>query len=205
MLRRRVGLLLPLPLAVAVVLPLLLSIAPAQAFKPRPAAAAPVSVPGVPPTTTPRTCPSTARMASSASGSTTEGSGSGAAQPNKPVPISRIGFGTYRVGNSKEQAAAIREALLNGVTLIDTSANYGDGDSEKTIGVVVRALVEEGKLRREDLVLVSKVSQSVVQSVIGDVWCLCCSSPTYTQTHAPKYSSATSRARTTSATSPGRW
>lgn len=161
MLRRRVG----LPLAVV----LLLAIA-AQAFKPPPAAAAPVPVPGVP-ATSPRTCPSTARMMASASGSTTaEGGSSGTAKPSKPVPVSRIGFGTYRVGNSKEHAAAIREALLNGVTLVDMSANYGDGDAEKTTGVVVRALVEEGKLRREDLVLVSKVSGQ--KCVIGGVQCL---------------------------------
>lgn len=127
----------------------------AHAFKP---AAAPV--PGV--SATARTCPSpsSSAMASSSSASSTEGSGSsGSGSKPKPIPISRIGFGTYRVGSSKDQEAAIREALLNGLTLIDTSANYGDGDSERTIGTVVRALVDEGKLKREDLVLVSKVSQ----------------------------------------------
>ena len=103
--------------------------------------------------TTPRSCPSTA-AAAAASASAAEGTGSTGG--GSGTPISRVGFGTYRVGGTEDQAAAIREALLNGVTLVDTSANYGDGESEATIGRVVRELVADGKLRREETIIVSK-------------------------------------------------
>lgn len=74
------------------------------------------------------------------------------------LPISRIGYGTYRIGlNNAEQAESLREALLHGINVIDTSANYGNGEAEECIGQVVRELMQEGKLKREDILLVSKV------------------------------------------------
>ena len=53
------------------------------------------------------------------------------------IKISRIGFGSYRVarGNAIFEKA-LELAILNGVNLIDTSSNYGDGSSESLIGDV---------------------------------------------------------------------
>lgn len=71
--------------------------------------------------------------------------------------ISQIGFGGYRItDNNETHETALREALLRGVNLIDTSSNYGDGGSERLIGRVVADLVKQGKLSRKQLVLVSK-------------------------------------------------
>ena len=51
---------------------------------------------------------------------------------------------------------ALREALVSGITLVDTSTNYADGHSEILVGEVVRDVLGRGAARREDLVLVTK-------------------------------------------------
>jgi aryl-alcohol dehydrogenase-like predicted oxidoreductase len=53
--------------------------------------------------------------------------------------MSKIGFGTYRVSHrSKDHKEALLDAIKHGVGLIDTSANYTDGDSETLIGEVLK-------------------------------------------------------------------
>lgn len=52
--------------------------------------------------------------------------------------LSKLGFGAYRVSiKSKAHFEALKMALDLGVNLIDTSANYTDGDSERLIGQVL--------------------------------------------------------------------
>ena len=52
--------------------------------------------------------------------------------------MGQIGFGSYRISiKSKEHEAALVHALQNGLKLIDTSANYTNGDSELLIGKVL--------------------------------------------------------------------
>jgi aryl-alcohol dehydrogenase-like predicted oxidoreductase len=71
--------------------------------------------------------------------------------------VSQAGFGGYRISAGvPAHAAALRRAMESGVNLIDTSANYADGRSEELIGEVIAQLVSDGRLRREELVLVSK-------------------------------------------------
>lgn len=70
---------------------------------------------------------------------------------------SRLGFGCYRIDAvSAAHAEALEYALRNGINLIDTPTNYGDGESEQLVGRVLRALLAEGKIAREEVVLVSK-------------------------------------------------
>ena len=72
--------------------------------------------------------------------------------------VSRLGFGGYRVDDeTPEHRAALERALLGGLTLIDTSTNYTDGGSERLIGTVLDELAGGGRLRREDVVVVSKI------------------------------------------------
>lgn len=56
-------------------------------------------------------------------------------EPSSRVKRIPIGFGTYRTvdGNANHEAA-LRHALAQGVTLIDTSSNYGNGRAEKLVG-----------------------------------------------------------------------
>jgi aryl-alcohol dehydrogenase-like predicted oxidoreductase len=76
--------------------------------------------------------------------------------------VSAIGFGSYRIGlhpslGYPECESALEGALQKGMNLIDTSANYGNGLSEILIGRVLKKLFAEGSLKREQVVLVSKV------------------------------------------------
>jgi aryl-alcohol dehydrogenase-like predicted oxidoreductase len=50
----------------------------------------------------------------------------------------------------------LKLALQSGIGLIDTSSNYGDGDSERLIGGVLCDLIAKAKVNRDDIFLVSK-------------------------------------------------
>lgn len=81
-------------------------------------------------------------------------------QPLLPdgIRISGAGFGCYRVDvRVKEHDQALTKALLSGINLIDTSANYADGGSERLVGKVLRDLIGAGQIKREEIVIVSKV------------------------------------------------
>ena len=51
----------------------------------------------------------------------------------------------------------MREALLTGTNVIDTAANYGDGASESLVGDVLRELIAASRLRRDQVVILSKL------------------------------------------------
>lgn len=73
------------------------------------------------------------------------------------LAVSKIGFGSYRVHEFEpDHREALTAALLSGCNLIDTSSNYTDGSSERLIGQVVHDLIESGKLKREELVFITK-------------------------------------------------
>lgn len=72
------------------------------------------------------------------------------------LSVSSLGFGCYRVGRNQMHANALIAALQHGVNLIDTSATYGDGDSELQVGAVIRRVVSEELIRRDQLVIVTK-------------------------------------------------
>lgn len=64
---------------------------------------------------------------------------------------SAVGFGGYRIVEQEPaHREALRLALRSGCNLIDTSANYGDGSSERLIGQVL------SEFRREDVFVVTK-------------------------------------------------
>lgn len=73
------------------------------------------------------------------------------------LSVSRAGFGCYRVDVSfAEHVKSLTQALLSGINLIDTSSNYADGGSERLVGSVLHQLITQGKLKREQVVVVSK-------------------------------------------------
>ena len=74
------------------------------------------------------------------------------------LTVSRVGFGGYRVDDeTPEHREALAAALLAGCTLIDTSTNYTDGGSERLVGSVLAELGRDGRLPREEVVVVSKI------------------------------------------------
>ena len=71
--------------------------------------------------------------------------------------VSACGFGAYRIDfRVKEHYEALEYAISSGINLIDTSANYSDGGSEVLIGNVLEQMINNGKLLREEIVIVSK-------------------------------------------------
>jgi uncharacterized protein len=77
---------------------------------------------------------------------------------NRGLTTSRLGFGTYRVDTREpEHRDALKKALREGVNLIDTSTNYMDGDSERLVGSVLRELIKNGELTRDEVIVVSKL------------------------------------------------
>lgn len=72
--------------------------------------------------------------------------------------ISQAGFGGYRINlDNGWQEQALRFALQNGINLLDTSSNYGDGGSERLMGRMVAEMIDNGELQRAQVVIVSKV------------------------------------------------
>lgn len=72
------------------------------------------------------------------------------------LTISAAGFGCYRINSQNNtHRTALTEALTGGINLIDTSSNYGDGESEKLVGSVLNKLFKTG-YQRENFVVVTK-------------------------------------------------
>ncbi len=77
--------------------------------------------------------------------------------PHIGYQVSAAGFGCYRVDIAvQEHQQALEKALLSGINIIDTSANYADGGSEKLVGKILQQLVLKEQLQREEVVVVSK-------------------------------------------------
>lgn len=73
------------------------------------------------------------------------------------LSVSAAGFGSYRVDVSERaHELALLHALRLGINLIDTSANYADGGSERLIGKVLAAMTAQGEIARDQVVVVSK-------------------------------------------------
>ena len=71
--------------------------------------------------------------------------------------VSACGFGAYRVDyRVREHFESLEYAVSKGINLIDTSANYSDGGSEILIGNVLGDLINNNKILREEIVIVSK-------------------------------------------------
>ncbi len=74
------------------------------------------------------------------------------------LTTTRLGFGTYRVDmRNPEYREALKKALRESCNLIDTSTNYTDGDSERLVGSVLAELVASGEIRRDEIIIVSKI------------------------------------------------
>lgn len=69
----------------------------------------------------------------------------------------KIGFGCYRVDyRVEEHYKSLYKAVLGGITTIDTSANYSDGGSEVLVGNVITDLINENRIIRDNVTLITK-------------------------------------------------
>ncbi len=71
---------------------------------------------------------------------------------------SRIGFGGYRTDvDQEDHRAALMKAIREGCNLIDTSTNYADGGSERLVGSVLKELLAQKEVTRDNVIVVSKI------------------------------------------------
>ena len=86
---------------------------------------------------------------------------------NKTVPlptgesVPALGLGTWQMGDVASKAdaevAAIRHAIDTGWRLFDTAEMYGEGGAETVLGRAIAEALRANAIRREDLMVVSKV------------------------------------------------
>ena len=73
-----------------------------------------------------------------------------------------LGIGTWRLGESPSargrEVASIRSAIDIGYRVIDTAEMYGDGGAEEVVGSAIAQCLGSGIVRRDELVVVSKVN-----------------------------------------------
>lgn len=75
--------------------------------------------------------------------------------------LSNVGVGTYLGPNTDERDKSYEEAitkcLLGGINVVDTAINYRCQRSERVIGKVLKTLIGDGKLARDEVFLSTKV------------------------------------------------
>jgi aryl-alcohol dehydrogenase-like predicted oxidoreductase len=85
------------------------------------------------------------------------------------LTISNIGIGTYlgEMDQATDQAyaEAVGEALSAGVNFIDTSLNYRNQRSERSIGTALRQAVEAGHVQRDEIVICTKAGYLVPDAI----------------------------------------
>ena len=80
---------------------------------------------------------------------------------NNGTAMPRLGLGTWHMGEQRarrvDEVAAIRLAIELGYRLFDTAEMYGEGGAEEVLGQALADALRAGDVRREELVIVSKV------------------------------------------------
>lgn len=74
--------------------------------------------------------------------------------------FSSLGIGSY-LGDPDEATdklyeESLKEAVLSGVNVVDSAVNYRCQRSERSFGKALKALIDEGKIRREEMILCTK-------------------------------------------------
>ena len=71
--------------------------------------------------------------------------------------VSKVGYGSYRVDQQvDEHIESLEDSMRSGCNIIDTSSNYTNGASETLIGNVLTKMMNQGKIERDEIILVSK-------------------------------------------------
>lgn len=78
-----------------------------------------------------------------------------------PLSLPVLGLGTWRFGESRAtrsaETSSVRAALELGYRLIDTAEMYGEGGAEEVVGAALNDAIRAGDVRREEVIVVSKV------------------------------------------------
>jgi aryl-alcohol dehydrogenase-like predicted oxidoreductase len=77
------------------------------------------------------------------------------------LTISPVGFGCHRLSDADSHKTALSLALQVGCNILDLAPNYTNGDAEEVAGVQIEELIRTGKLRRDEIVIMTKVGNVV--------------------------------------------
>jgi aryl-alcohol dehydrogenase-like predicted oxidoreductase len=101
------------------------------------------------------------------------------------LAVSSLGIGTYlgEMNDTADRAYAdaINAALQGGINFIDTSLNYRNQRSERNVGAVLRALIANGEVKRDEVTVCTKAGYLVPgalpdnlqqSEVVGRMHCL---------------------------------
>jgi len=81
--------------------------------------------------------------------------------PGGPAAMPVLGLGTWRMGEASAsrnaEVAAVCAAIDMGYRLIDTAEMYGEGGAETVVGLALAEALRAGAVKREELLVVSKV------------------------------------------------
>eukprot|EP00747_Dinoflagellata_sp_TGD_P202031 gnl/TRDRNA2_/TRDRNA2_75519_c0_seq1.p1 gnl/TRDRNA2_/TRDRNA2_75519_c0~~gnl/TRDRNA2_/TRDRNA2_75519_c0_seq1.p1 ORF type:complete len:744 (+),score=134.57 gnl/TRDRNA2_/TRDRNA2_75519_c0_seq1:95-2233(+) len=82
------------------------------------------------------------------------------------LSISPVGFGCHRLdGSTSGHKQALSLALSLGCNLIDLAPNYCDGSSETAAGDVLKEMFDAKKLRRDEIVVITKAGNVLGQQM----------------------------------------
>lgn len=81
------------------------------------------------------------------------------------LQVSPVGFGCHRLEDTAEHHDALTVAIKCGCNFIDVAPNYTDGAAERAVGHVLRNLIAAGDVRRDELVISTKVGNIVGSSL----------------------------------------
>lgn len=71
--------------------------------------------------------------------------------------ISPVGFGCHRLEDADAHKAALELAISLGCNFVDLAPNYVDGVSEEVAGEVLQKMLQNRKVRRDEIVVATKV------------------------------------------------
>jgi len=76
------------------------------------------------------------------------------------VPLSKIAIGTFKGDRgqevSDEYKQAIKRSVKNSINVIDTAINYRDTESELAVGQIVKELIDDGLIKRDQVFISTK-------------------------------------------------
>jgi len=76
---------------------------------------------------------------------------------------SPVGFGCHRIDETHKAALAL--AISLGCNLVDVAPNYTDGVAEKVVGEVLAELMQDHRVRRDEVIVVTKVGNVLGQQL----------------------------------------
>jgi aryl-alcohol dehydrogenase-like predicted oxidoreductase len=81
------------------------------------------------------------------------------------LTVSPVGFGCHRLCDLEAHKTALSLALQMGCNLVDLAPNYSDGEAETVAGIQIEELITTGKLRRDEVVVLTKVGNVLGQQL----------------------------------------